>query len=71
MPPSVTTDDPEDYSALAAEVAAAAASGEKAARELLKLLETRRLLGDPRVRVQVPTETEAPEQPPISMSRRY
>jgi hypothetical protein len=64
------SDGEEDVN-LAGDVAAAAANAEKAALELLKLLETRRLLGDPRVRVQVPTETEAQDQPGFSMSRRY
>jgi len=53
-------------------IAAAAATGERAAVELLKLLETRRIMGDPRVRVQVPTDGESEAAPcSFSMSRRY
>jgi hypothetical protein len=51
---------------------AAAVAAEVAARQLAELLERQKLLGDPRVRVQVPTHTEASQQEnSFSMSRRY
>ena len=51
--------------------AAAAAGGAKAALDLLRLLERQRLLGDPRVRVQVPTDGDVAQTAAPSMSRRY
>ena len=39
--------------------------------ELRKSQELWRLIGDPRVRVQVPTESEAAQPPPAPASQRY
>jgi len=56
---------------LASKLAGAAAAGETDAIELLRLLQMQRLFGDPRVRVQVPTDGDRGEYQQPCMSRRY